>query len=47
VRNVFVRRGVFLLSCESVEIIGGLVQRLEEARLRAVHEVNKPARGSR
>lgn len=47
VRNVFVRRGVFLLSCESVEIIGGLVQRLEEARLRAVHEVNKPARGNR
>ncbi|KAG0618744.1 hypothetical protein M758_4G089000 [Ceratodon purpureus] len=46
-RNIFVRRGVFLLTCDSVEVIGGLVQRLEEARQRAVHEVNKPARGSR
>lgn len=47
VRHVFVRRGVFLLSCDSVEVVGGLVPRLEEARQRAVHEINKPARGSR
>lgn len=41
------RRGVCLLVPEIVEVLGGYVQSLEEARQRAVQEVNKPARGSR
>ena len=39
------RRDVFFLTCESIEIIGCLVQRLKEAPQRAMHEVNKPAWG--
>ncbi|KAH8964640.1 hypothetical protein BDL97_04G077600 [Sphagnum fallax] len=46
-RNVHVKRGIFLLVPEVVEILGGFVQLLEAARQRAVQEINKPARSNR
>ncbi|XP_024537331.1 recQ-mediated genome instability protein 1 [Selaginella moellendorffii] len=47
VRNVCIRRGMFLLVPEIVTVLGGVVQELEEARQRVVHQVNKPPRGNR
>ncbi|BBN10262.1 RecQ-mediated genome instability protein 1 [Marchantia polymorpha subsp. ruderalis] len=46
-RNVCVRRGLLLLVPEILEIMGGVVERLETARLRAVETINKPPRGRR
>lgn len=36
-----------MLVPEVFKILGGLVEELEAARLRLVHEVNKPPRGKR
>ncbi|EFJ22236.1 hypothetical protein SELMODRAFT_416646 [Selaginella moellendorffii] len=47
VRNVCIRRGMFLLVPEIVTVLGGVVQELEEARQRVVNQVNKPPRGNR
>lgn len=47
IRNVQVRRGILMLVPEVVEVLGGLVEDLEAARQRLVHEVNKPPRGKR
>ncbi|KAG6553193.1 hypothetical protein Mapa_005253 [Marchantia paleacea] len=46
-RNVCVRRGLLLLVPEILEIMGGVVDHLETARLRAVETINKPPRGRR
>ncbi|EES10640.2 hypothetical protein BDA96_06G059900 [Sorghum bicolor] len=45
IRNVHTRRGLLMLVPEAVEILGGVVDELEEARERLVSEVNKPPRG--
>lgn len=47
VSNVQVRHGLFMLVPEIVEVLGGMVEELEEARKRLVVEVNKPSRGKR
>ncbi|KAL5215588.1 hypothetical protein ABZP36_006989 [Zizania latifolia] len=47
IRNVHIRRGLFMLVPEVIEILGGVVDELEEARDRLVSEVNKPPRGKR
>ncbi|KAL2649738.1 hypothetical protein R1flu_017866 [Riccia fluitans] len=46
-RNVCIRRGLLILVPEIVEIIGGVVDHLEAARLRALEVMNKPPRGRR
>ncbi|KAM6570355.1 hypothetical protein CsatB_018340 [Cannabis sativa] len=45
--NVHVRHGLLMLVPETFEVLGGLVQEMEEARQRLVDEVNKPPRGIR
>ncbi|KAL6750617.1 hypothetical protein V8C86DRAFT_3030788 [Haematococcus lacustris] len=45
VENVAVRRGVLLLQTENCAVLGGQVDRLEQARQRAVACWNKPAGG--
>ncbi|XP_057972550.1 recQ-mediated genome instability protein 1 [Malania oleifera] len=45
--NVHIRRGLLMLVPEVFEVLGGLVDELEAARQRLVHEVNKPPRGKR
>ncbi|KAG8081747.1 hypothetical protein GUJ93_ZPchr0014g47674 [Zizania palustris] len=47
IRNVHIRRGLLMLVPEVIEILGGVVDELEEARDRLVSEVNKPPRGKR
>uniref|UniRef100_J3LXB4 RecQ-mediated genome instability protein 1 n=2 Tax=Oryza brachyantha TaxID=4533 RepID=J3LXB4_ORYBR len=47
IRNVHIRRGLFMLVPEVIEILGGVDDELEEARNRLVVEVNKPPRGKR
>ncbi|KAF9605180.1 hypothetical protein IFM89_014293 [Coptis chinensis] len=47
IHNVHVRRGLFLLVPEVIEVLGGLVEDLDAARQRLVIEVNKPPRGKR
>ncbi|KAL3684663.1 hypothetical protein R1sor_002685 [Riccia sorocarpa] len=46
-RNVCIRRGLLMLVPEIVEILGGSVDHLEAARLRALEVINKPPRGRR
>ncbi|MCD9639691.1 hypothetical protein HAX54_024397 [Datura stramonium] len=45
--NVHVRHGILMLVPEVIEVLGGMVEELEEARQRLVNEVNKPPRGKR
>ncbi|KAL9815304.1 RecQ-mediated genome instability protein 1 [Arabidopsis thaliana] len=45
VSSVQVRHGLLMLVPEIVEVLGGMVEELEEARKRLVVEVNKPPRG--
>ncbi|ESQ31549.1 hypothetical protein EUTSA_v10003815mg [Eutrema salsugineum] len=47
VSSVQVRHGLLMLVPEIIEVIGGMVEELEEARKRLVVEVNKPPRGKR
>ncbi|XP_010444254.1 PREDICTED: recQ-mediated genome instability protein 1-like isoform X1 [Camelina sativa] len=47
VSSVQVRHGLLMLVPEIVEVLGGMVEELEEARKRLVVEVNKPPRGKR
>ncbi|WJX53879.1 recQ-mediated genome instability protein 1 [Trifolium repens] len=47
ISNVQVRRGLLMLVPETIEVLGGLVERLDAARKRLVDELNKPARGNR
>ncbi|KFK28040.1 hypothetical protein AALP_AA8G463900 [Arabis alpina] len=47
VSSVQVRHGILMLVPEIVEVLGGMVEELEEARKRLVVEVNKPPRGKR
>lgn len=47
VSGVQVRHGILMLVPEVVEVLGGMVEELEEARKRLVVEVNKPPRGKR
>ncbi|PIA33840.1 hypothetical protein AQUCO_04000129v1 [Aquilegia coerulea] len=47
IHNVHVRRGLLVLVPEVLEVLGGLVEDLDAARKRLVHEVNKPPRGKR
>ncbi|XP_057516758.1 recQ-mediated genome instability protein 1 isoform X2 [Amaranthus tricolor] len=47
IQNVHVRRGLLMLVPEVLEILGGCVDELEDARQRLVQEVNKPPRGRR
>ncbi|KAK7853216.1 recQ-mediated genome instability protein 1 [Quercus suber] len=45
--NVHIRHGLLMLVPEAFEVLGGLVEELEAARLRLVDEINKPPRGRR
>lgn len=45
--NVHVRHGILMLVPEVIEVLGGMVEELEEARKRLVNEINKPPRGKR
>lgn len=45
--NVHVRHGLLMLVPEVIEVLGGMVEDLEEARQRLVNEINKPPRGKR
>ncbi|KAK4344171.1 hypothetical protein RND71_037265 [Anisodus tanguticus] len=45
--NVHVRHGLLMLVPEVIEVLGGMVEELEEARQRLVNEINKPPRGKR
>ncbi|CAN1797010.1 RecQ-mediated genome instability protein 1 [Linum perenne] len=45
--NVHVRRGLLMLVPEVIEILGGVAEELEAARVHLVAEVNKPPRGKR
>ncbi|XP_059276958.1 recQ-mediated genome instability protein 1 isoform X1 [Lycium ferocissimum] len=45
--NVHVRRGLMMLVPEVIEVLGGMVEELEEARQRLVNEIKKPPRGKR
>ncbi|CAO2818168.1 unnamed protein product [Amaranthus hypochondriacus] len=47
IQNVHVRRGLLMLVPEVLDILGGCVKELEDARQRLVQEVNKPPRGRR
>ncbi|XP_043724238.1 recQ-mediated genome instability protein 1 isoform X2 [Telopea speciosissima] len=47
IRNANVRRGLLMLVPEVLEVLGGMVEDLDAARQRLVHEVNKPPRGKR
>ncbi|KAM0934996.1 putative recQ-mediated genome instability protein [Dioscorea sansibarensis] len=47
IRNVQIRRGLLMLVPEVLEVLGGLVWELDEARKRLVEEINKPPRGKR
>jgi hypothetical protein len=47
IRNVHIKRGLLMLVPEVIEILGGVVDELEAARVRLVSEVNKPPRGKR
>lgn len=47
VSNVQVRHGLLMLVPETIQVLGGMVEELEEARKRLVIEVNKPPRGIR
>lgn len=47
IRNVHIKRGLLMLVPEVIEILGGVVDELEAARIRLVSEVNKPPRGKR
>ncbi|VAH47310.1 unnamed protein product [Triticum turgidum subsp. durum] len=47
IRNVHIKRGLLMLVPEVIEILGGVVDELEVARVRLVSEVNKPPRGKR
>ncbi|CAN8264512.1 unnamed protein product [Cochlearia groenlandica] len=47
VSSVQVRHGILMLVPEVIEVLGGMVEELEEARDRVVVEVNKPPRGKR
>ncbi|KAL1204005.1 RecQ-mediated genome instability protein 1 [Cardamine amara subsp. amara] len=47
VSNVQVRHGLLMLVPEIIQVLGGMVEELEEARKRLVVEVNKPPRGKR
>ncbi|KAF8400003.1 hypothetical protein HHK36_015876 [Tetracentron sinense] len=47
IRNVSIRHGLLMLVPEVLEVLGGLVEDLDAARQRLVHEVNKPPRGKR
>ncbi|CAH8330618.1 unnamed protein product [Eruca vesicaria subsp. sativa] len=47
VSNVQVRHGLLMLVPETIQVLGGMVEELEEARKRLVIEVNKPPRGLR
>ncbi|GLT69231.1 hypothetical protein SLA2020_413990 [Shorea laevis] len=45
--NIHIRHGLLMLVPEAFEVLGGLVEELEEARQRLVDEINKPPRGNR
>ncbi|XP_069154018.1 recQ-mediated genome instability protein 1-like isoform X2 [Solanum lycopersicum] len=45
--HVHVRHGILMLVPEVIEVLGGMVEELEEARKRLVNEINKPPRGKR
>ncbi|PHT51554.1 RecQ-mediated genome instability protein 1 [Capsicum baccatum] len=45
--NVHIRHGLMMLVPEVMEVLGGMVEELEEARQRLVNEINKPPRGKR
>ncbi|CAN4096213.1 unnamed protein product [Withania somnifera] len=45
--NVHIRHGLLMLVPEVIEVLGGMVEELEEARQRLVNEINKPPRGKR
>ncbi|PHU07776.1 RecQ-mediated genome instability protein 1 [Capsicum chinense] len=45
--NVHIRHGLMMLVPEVIEVLGGMVEELEEARQRLVNEINKPPRGKR
>lgn len=45
--NVHVRHGLLMLVPEVIEVLGGMVEELEQARQRLVNEINKPPRGKR
>ncbi|CAF2037165.1 unnamed protein product [Brassica rapa] len=47
VSSVQVRHGLLMLVPETIQVLGGMVEELEEARKRLVIEVNKPPRGIR
>ncbi|KAM0864641.1 hypothetical protein ACQ4PT_043799 [Festuca glaucescens] len=47
IRNVHIKRGLLMLVPEVIDILGGVVDELEAARVRLVSEVNKPPRGKR
>ncbi|XP_020577271.1 recQ-mediated genome instability protein 1 [Phalaenopsis equestris] len=47
IQNVQIRRGLFVLVPEVVDVLGGLVEDLDAARQRLINEVNKPPRGKR
>lgn len=38
---------MLMLVPEVIEVLGGMVEELEEARKRLVNEINKPPRGKR
>ncbi|GLT35607.1 hypothetical protein SLA2020_100450 [Shorea laevis] len=45
--NVHIRHGLLMLVPEALEVLGGVVEELDEARQCLVSEVNKPPRGKR
>ncbi|XP_071731786.1 recQ-mediated genome instability protein 1-like [Rutidosis leptorrhynchoides] len=47
ISNVNVRHGLLMLVPEVIQVLGGVVEELDEARQRLVNEVNKPPRGKR
>ncbi|XP_010519503.1 PREDICTED: recQ-mediated genome instability protein 1 [Tarenaya hassleriana] len=47
ISSVQVRHGLLMLVPEVLDVLGGVVEELEEARKRLVVEVNKPPRGKR
>ncbi|KAF6161533.1 hypothetical protein GIB67_009412 [Kingdonia uniflora] len=47
INNVEIRHGLLMLVPEVLDVFGGVVEDLEAAHQRLVHEVNKPPRGKR
>ncbi|GBG87379.1 hypothetical protein CBR_g45436 [Chara braunii] len=45
IKDVYVRRGMLMLVPENVDIIGGCIEELEEARCRMVKRWNEPPKG--